>query len=111
MINLHLALSVPVTNYPLTIPLKRRVFSGDILAEIALRHGLDVRDLKGPCRDRRLAWPRQEACYEIRRRTRFSLPQIGDVLGGRDHTTILHGIRAHCHRNELPVPRRGECVA
>lgn len=109
MVNLHLAFAVPVANYPLKIPEKRRLFSGDILADVASRHAIETRDLKGPSRERRYSWPRQEAMCLIRQHTRLSLPQIGDVLG-RDHTTILHGIREHCRRNRLPVPRRGECV-
>jgi chromosomal replication initiation ATPase DnaA len=35
----------------------------------------------------------------------MSLPQIGRRLGGRDHTTVLHGIRRHCELNGLPYPR------
>lgn len=48
-------------------------------------------------------WPylvkaRQHAMWEIRHATTLSLPAIGRVLGGLDHTTILWGIRAHQKR-------------
>ncbi|MGB9673112.1 MAG: helix-turn-helix domain-containing protein, partial [Anaerolineales bacterium] len=37
------------------------------------------------------ALPRQIAMYLLHKDANLSLPQIGEVLGGRDHTTILHG--------------------
>jgi chromosomal replication initiator protein len=67
----------------------------DIERQVALRHALTVEDLRGPSRARRVAWPRQELMWRARRETRLSLPQIGDRLGGRDHTTVIHGVRAH----------------
>jgi chromosomal replication initiation ATPase DnaA len=67
----------------------------DIERQVALRHGITVEDLRGPCRARRVAWPRQELMWRARRETRLSLPQIGERLGGRDHTTVIHGVRAH----------------
>jgi chromosomal replication initiator protein len=36
--------------------------------------------------------PRQIAMYLIRQETDASLPEIGGLLGGRDHTTIIHGV-------------------
>jgi chromosomal replication initiator protein len=46
-----------------------------------------------PSRVRRIARPRQIAMYLARQLTKMSYPQIGRRLGGRDHTTILHGNR------------------
>jgi len=43
--------------------------------------------------------PRQLAMYLIRRETGASLPAIGELLGGRDHTTILHG----CNKIETQI--------
>jgi len=54
-----------------------------------------VAQLIGPGRTQSLAWARQELMWLLRRQERWSLPQIGRFLGCRDHTTILHGIRAH----------------
>ena len=42
-----------------------------------------------------LVWQRQELCWLLKQGTSWSLPQIGRALGGRDHTTIMHAIRAH----------------
>lgn len=66
-----------------------------ILEHIALHYGLSVEALKGPCRARQVAWPRQEAMWLMHKTGRYSLPQIGRFLGYRDHTTVLHGIRRH----------------
>jgi chromosomal replication initiation ATPase DnaA len=64
-----------------------------IAARIAEFYGISVADLRGPRRDRNLAWPRQDAMAAMRD-AGFTLGQIGRYLDGRDHTTILTGIRA-----------------
>ena len=40
---------------------------------------------------RQVALPRQIAMYLLRKEAHISLPQIGEQLGGRDHTTVMHG--------------------
>ena len=45
----------------------------------------------GRDRSREVALPRQIAMYLLREETDISLPQIGEVLGGRDHTTVMYG--------------------
>ncbi len=47
--------------------------------------------MRGKQRDRDIVWPRQVAMYLMREETSASLLQIGTALGGRDHTTIMHG--------------------
>jgi chromosomal replication initiator protein len=76
------------------------VFPGDIIKEVAARHDLTVEELKSTSRARRLAWPRQEAMYELRMRTKLSYPQIARFLGLTDHTTALHGVKAHKRRQK-----------
>lgn len=44
-------------------------------------------------RFRSVARPRQVAMYWAHRRTPYSLPQIGRLFGGRDHTTVIHAIK------------------
>ena len=48
--------------------------------------------LTGKSRTKNIAEPRQVAMYLLRHETNASLPQIGAVLGGRDHTTVIYGI-------------------
>ncbi len=58
--------------------------------------------LRGKQRDRDIVWPRQVAMYLMREETDASLIQIGAELGGRDHTTIMHGwekVHAEIARN------------
>jgi len=47
--------------------------------------------LKGRSRNAEVALPRQIAMFLLREEIGISLPQIGELLGGRDHTTVLHG--------------------
>lgn len=69
-----------------------------ILREIADKHGLAVVDLTGPSRLRSIAHARQEAMWTMRRDTALSSPQIAQLLGGRNHTTVLWGINQHQRR-------------
>jgi chromosomal replication initiator protein len=62
-----------------------------ILRAVARHYGLDEEDLTGPSRRRQVSVPRQLCMYLMREVTETSLPKIGELLGGRDHTTILHG--------------------
>lgn len=66
--------------------------------------------IKGASRKRDVVMARQFICYWATRRTAFSLPQIGRLLGGRDHTTVLHGMHAYRAKRArmgrfLPPPR------
>lgn len=73
-----------------------------IIADVARRRRLSVEDLTGPGRWRDLAWARQEAMWLMKRTGKWSLSQIGGALGGRDHSTVIFGIRRHAERNGLP---------
>ncbi len=64
-----------------------------ILDVIRRRFGLRAEDVIGPRRPRSLAGPRQIGMYLARHMTRHSLQEIGAFFGGRDHTTVIHGVR------------------
>jgi chromosomal replication initiator protein len=49
--------------------------------------------LLGRDRSQKIAQPRQVAMYLLRKETDASLPQIGEILGGRDHTTVMYAIQ------------------
>lgn len=66
-----------------------------ICHEIAAKYRLSIAELRSERRARRIAWPRQEAFWRAYKETTLSLPAIGRYFGGRDHTTIIHGIKAH----------------
>jgi chromosomal replication initiation ATPase DnaA len=87
----------------LPVGVRPLVTMAEIARRVACEHGLTVADLKGPRRTRNLAHPRQQAMSEMygemtEHGHRWSLPQIGLFLGGRDHTTVLHGVRRHALR-------------
>ena len=57
--------------------------------------GLLPSELRSNRRNREVVFARQFVMYWAARLTRLSLPQIGRLMGGRDHTTILHGKRVY----------------
>ncbi|GMU38790.1 MAG: ATP-binding protein [Phycisphaerae bacterium] len=71
-----------------------------ILDVIRRRFGLRAEDVVGPRRPRSLAGPRQIGMYLARHMTRHSLQEIGAFFGGRDHTTVIHGVRTVARRIE-----------
>ncbi|MBT3338541.1 MAG: chromosomal replication initiator protein DnaA [Anaerolineae bacterium] len=63
-----------------------------VLSLVAESFSLTSDRLIGRDRSRVVALPRQIAMYLMRRESDISLPQIGKVLGGRDHTTVMYAI-------------------
>ena len=51
---------------------------------------IKLSDMRAKKRSKAIAYPRQVAMYLTRQLTDFSLPEIGDQFGGRDHTTVIH---------------------
>jgi len=73
------------------LPQRRELPAGEILERVARHFGLEPQQLTGRSRKREIARPRQIVMYLVREETDASLPQIGELLGGRDHSTILYG--------------------
>ena len=69
----------------------RQLECGEVLAAVAQHFDLRMEALAGKSRERGVAWARQVAMYLLRQETPASLLQIGRELGGRDHTTVMHG--------------------
>ena len=63
----------------------------EVLEGVCAYYTVDMERMRGKQRDREIVWPRQVAMYLMRQETNASLLQIGAELGGRDHTTIMHG--------------------
>lgn len=66
----------------------------DIVRLVADRYNIKVSELKGQSRRHEAVRPRQIVCYLAKELTKKSLPDIGRRMGGRDHTTVLHSVRA-----------------
>jgi chromosomal replication initiator protein len=75
------------------LPQKRNIPSEKMLEAVAEAEGVSVQDILGQNRSAKIAIPRQLAMYLLRTYNEISLPQIGELLGGRDHTTIMYGIK------------------
>ncbi|WP_395573159.1 chromosomal replication initiator protein DnaA [Streptomyces sp. BK79] len=69
------------------------ITSTAIMGATADYFGLTVEDLCGTSRGRALVTARQIAMYLCRELTDLSLPKIGALFGGRDHTTVMHADR------------------
>ncbi|WIG57842.1 MAG: Chromosomal replication initiator protein DnaA [Ktedonobacterales bacterium] len=70
---------------------QRRVTIAEILDAVAEYYRISPEDLCGKQRDKHIVVPRQVAMYLMRQETEASLLEIGQALGGRDHSTVLHG--------------------
>lgn len=64
-----------------------------IIETVEKQFGLKENDLKSTKKTRDIAYPRQMAMYVIKELTDFNLTKIGQVFGGKDHTTVIHAIR------------------
>lgn len=67
-------------------------------------------ELRSGMRAKRVVFARHFAMYWMVRRTKDSYPQIGRKMGGKDHTTVIHGVRAYVRKRKemgrtLPAAR------
>ena len=74
------------------LPQRSDVQPEKIIELVAKEWQTSVEALLGRDRSQKIAQPRQVAMYLLRKETDASLPQIGEVLGGRDHTTVMYAI-------------------
>ncbi|MBA4805813.1 MAG: chromosomal replication initiator protein DnaA [Brevundimonas sp.] len=72
---------------------ERRITVDEIQKTVAEHFTLKQADLLSERRTRSVARPRQIAMYLCKQHTTRSYPDIGRRFGGRDHTTVLHGVR------------------
>jgi chromosomal replication initiator protein len=71
----------------------RKITVEEIQRRVAEHFNIRLSDMIGPKRVRSFARPRQVAMYLCKQLTTRSLPEIGRRFGGRDHTTVMHGVR------------------
>ncbi|MGV8988563.1 MAG: chromosomal replication initiator protein DnaA [Cypionkella sp.] len=71
----------------------RKLTIEEIQRKVAEHYNIRLSDMIGPKRLRNIARPRQVAMYLAKQLTSRSLPEIGRRFGGRDHTTIMHGVK------------------
>ncbi|MBN1537245.1 MAG: chromosomal replication initiator protein DnaA [Anaerolineales bacterium] len=73
------------------LPSYKDVHPETVVNKVAEIFGVSIERMLSPERSRQVALPRQIAMYLLHEEANISLPQIGNALGGRDHTTILYG--------------------
>lgn len=64
----------------------------EVLDTVAAFFDLKISQLKGPKRSRPIVVPRQIAMYLIRTELKTPLMEVGNLFGGRDHTTVMHAV-------------------
>jgi len=72
---------------------ERKITVEEIQRKVSDYYNIRLSDIIGPKRLRSYARPRQVAMYLCKQLTSRSLPEIGRRFGGRDHTTVMHGVR------------------
>jgi chromosomal replication initiator protein len=82
-----------------------------ILEAVARHFDVPLERLLGRERSAEVVLPRQVAMYLLRCETGASLPQIGDAVGGRDHTTVMYGVERIADRMETDDALRRQVMA
>ncbi|MBE1282927.1 MAG: chromosomal replication initiator protein DnaA [Rhodobacteraceae bacterium] len=72
---------------------ERKITVEEIQRKVSDYYNIRLSDIIGPKRLRSYARPRQVAMYLCKQLTSRSLPEIGRRFGGRDHTTVMHGVK------------------
>lgn len=99
----NLCLQAQMHDLPLTVGLANTILTNlaprrtpcsppRVIQFVAEHYHLAAADLTGRSRTAPIAHARQVAMYLLREESALSLPAIGDHLGGRDHTTVRHGV-------------------
>ena len=70
--------------------MKKSVTAKDVAVVVCNFYDVDMDDIIGKSREKRLAVPRQIIMFLLREDLKMSYPAIGNELGGRDHTTAMH---------------------
>lgn len=73
---------------------QKRIPPQEVMDAVAAYFGIKSTALRGPKRDRPIARPRQVFMYICRTELGLTHGDIGGLLGGRDHTTVMHGVDA-----------------
>ena len=75
-------------------PNEKKIITPDYIINTVAEHfDITPDDIKGDKRSSKIAHPRQIAMYLCREMTGMNLQRIGEYMGGKDHTTIMYGLR------------------
>ena len=90
--DIHIALAREALRDLLSIQ-NRQISVENIQKTVADFYKIKIADMYSKKRPASIARPRQIAMYIAKELTQKSLPEIGELFGGRDHTTVLHAVR------------------
>ena len=103
--NLQAVQSWGNTHRVIRIKPNSRILARTIMNDVCTKYNITPMDMISHRRDVMTIIPRHEAQYKIKRYTLMSLPELGRIFGGRDHTTILHAVKLHAARMAAGDPR------
>lgn len=72
------------------LPRPSTIEPAEVMSQVAGAFGVTIQNLIGPDRRQEVVLPRQIAMYLLREEANYSLPKIGEAMGGRDHTTVMY---------------------
>jgi len=81
----------------------RVVTPNEVINTVGGFFGIGVQQIKGERRTKTVAWPRQIVMYMLRNELRLPLEEVGRLIGGRDHTTVMHAsdkVKEEMEKNE-----------
>lgn len=67
-------------------------WTDQILRSVELHFDVTIAEMKGPRKKRHIAYARFAAMHLIQKYRQYSRPKIGNMFGGRDHTTVIHAL-------------------
>lgn len=81
-----------------------------VLKAVADFYNISLADLLKRSRKKEVVKPRQIAMYLLREETKLSFPEIGQKLGGRDHSTVIHACEKIKEESSVDEPLRQELI-
>ncbi len=81
-----------------------------VLKSVADFYSISLADLVKRSRKKEVVKPRQVAMYLLREETKLSFPEIGQKLGGRDHSTVIHACEKIKEETSVDEPLKQEIV-
>ena len=94
----------------LNSPNRRRVTDVEVVEAVSAYFGVEIEVLKGRRRDKHTALARQVAMFLMREDANLPLATVGKVLGGKDHTTVMHACQRIGERINLDAHLRRDIM-
>jgi chromosomal replication initiation ATPase DnaA len=84
----------------IVVEMERQVDIDELTMRVVNEHGVSLGEMQSKSRVQKIVNARHHLMYLLRTEGDWSLKRIGFAIGGRDHSTCIHGIRAHQKRTE-----------